>query len=118
MTRITVAATQAGSTLFNTPRSLATAEKFLREATSAGAFLVVLPEAFLGGHPKGLDSAVPSVPARPRGGKPSAATPNRPLAFPDPKPTGLLSSRPSWVRSSSRPPSKVMVRRCRRYTRR
>ncbi len=58
MTSVVVAAVQAGSTLFDTPTTLAKAERYLREGASAGARLVVLPEAFLGGYPKGLDFGV------------------------------------------------------------
>jgi predicted amidohydrolase len=58
MTRIVVAAVQAGSILFDTPATLVKAERLVREAAQAGARLVVLPEAFLGGYPKGLDFGV------------------------------------------------------------
>lgn len=58
MTRITVAAIQAGSPLFDTPQALSKAEKYIREAASGGASVIVLPEAFLGGYPKGLDFGV------------------------------------------------------------
>jgi nitrilase len=58
MTSVVVAAVQAGSTLFDTPATLVKAERYLREAASAGARLVVLPEAFLGGYPKGVDFGV------------------------------------------------------------
>lgn len=58
MTRITVAAVQAGSVLFDTPATLAKGERYIREAARTGARLIVLPEAFLGGYPKGLDFGV------------------------------------------------------------
>jgi nitrilase len=48
-----VAVVQAGSILFDTEASLAKAERLIAEA--AGARLVVFPEAFLGGYPKGED---------------------------------------------------------------
>lgn len=54
----TVAAVQAGSVLFDTDATLAKGERYIREAAAAGAALVVLPEAFLGGYPKGLDFGV------------------------------------------------------------
>ena len=53
-----VAAVQAGSVLFEPAATLAKAEAFIREAAGLGATLVVLPEAFLGGYPKGLDFGV------------------------------------------------------------
>lgn len=56
--RVTVAAVQAGSSLFDTDRSLAKARDLIRDAAGRGAELVVLPEAFLGGYPKGLDFGV------------------------------------------------------------
>jgi len=48
-----VAVVQAGSILFDTEASLAKAERLMAE--SVGARLVVFPEAFLGGYPKGED---------------------------------------------------------------
>jgi nitrilase len=53
MDSIPVAVVQAGSILFDTPTTVAKAERLLAE--SAGARLVVFPEAFLGGYPKGAD---------------------------------------------------------------
>lgn len=58
MTRITVAAVQAGTPLFDAPRALSKAEKYIREAASSGASVIVLPEAFLGGYPKGVDFGI------------------------------------------------------------
>jgi nitrilase len=53
MSTIPVAVVQAGAVLFDTEASVAKAERLLAEAE--GARLVVFPEAFLGGYPKGHD---------------------------------------------------------------
>jgi nitrilase len=50
---IPVAVVQAGSILFDAEASLAKAERLMQDA--AGARLVVFPEAFAGGYPKGHD---------------------------------------------------------------
>ncbi|MBL8175322.1 MAG: nitrilase [Bryobacterales bacterium] len=54
--RVTRAAVvQAGSILFNTPATLDKLEQHAAEAASQGAQLIVFPEAFVGGYPKGMD---------------------------------------------------------------
>ncbi|MFJ9517971.1 nitrilase-related carbon-nitrogen hydrolase [Kitasatospora sp. NPDC101801] len=61
MTRrtLTAAVVQAGAPLFDTPAAVARARELLRAAVlDHGAEVVVLPEAFLGGYPKGLDFGV------------------------------------------------------------
>src|SRR5690349_5491136 len=50
-----VAVVQAGSVLFDTPATLAKAERLIGEAASSGAQLILFPEAFIGGYPKGED---------------------------------------------------------------
>lgn len=50
-----VAVAQVGSVLFDTASTLLRVKKLCEEAASAGARLVVFPEALLGGYPKGLD---------------------------------------------------------------
>ncbi|WP_416974817.1 nitrilase-related carbon-nitrogen hydrolase [Streptomyces sp. 4F14] len=53
---VTVAVVQAAAPLFDTPTAVARAGELIREAAVRhGAEVVVLPEAFLGGYPKGLD---------------------------------------------------------------
>ncbi|WP_051948155.1 nitrilase-related carbon-nitrogen hydrolase [Streptomyces scabiei] len=52
---MTVAVVQAAAPLFDTAAALARAEELIREADRRSAEVVVLPEAFLGGYPKGLD---------------------------------------------------------------
>lgn len=52
---IRVAVVQAGSILFDIDRTTAKAIEWLQSAAAQGADLVVFPEAFLGGYPKGLD---------------------------------------------------------------
>ncbi|AXI76794.1 nitrilase-related carbon-nitrogen hydrolase [Peterkaempfera bronchialis] len=56
---VTAAVVQAAAPLFDTQAALARAEELIREAVlSHRAEVVVLPEAFLGGYPKGLDFGV------------------------------------------------------------
>ena len=50
-----VAVIQAGSILFDRERTLEKAADLTRDAASRGAELVLFPEAFIGGYPKGLD---------------------------------------------------------------
>ncbi|MEU7381945.1 MULTISPECIES: nitrilase-related carbon-nitrogen hydrolase [unclassified Streptomyces] len=53
---VTAAVVQAAAPLFDTQAALKRAEELVREAVGdRGAEVVVLPEAFLGGYPKGLD---------------------------------------------------------------
>jgi nitrilase len=56
--RLTVAVVQAGSVLFEPDPTLAKAEQLIRGAAARGATLIVAPEAFLGGYPKGMDFGV------------------------------------------------------------
>jgi nitrilase len=55
MDKLRVAVVQAGSHVFNTVRTLEKVNHYCREAADQGAKLVVFPEAFLGGYPKGID---------------------------------------------------------------
>ncbi|MFC4942485.1 carbon-nitrogen hydrolase family protein [Pseudonocardia sp. GCM10023141] len=55
---LAVAVVQTGSTLFDTPDTLARTITWIREAAADGTRLIVLPEALLGGYPKGLDFGV------------------------------------------------------------
>jgi nitrilase len=50
-----VAVVQAGSILFDAEASVAKAERLIAEAAGGGARLIVFPEAFIGGYPKGED---------------------------------------------------------------
>jgi nitrilase len=49
-----VAVAQAGSVMFDTPRTMERVESLCRKAAAQNAELLVLPEAMLGGYPKGL----------------------------------------------------------------
>lgn len=49
------AVVQAAPIVFDTPRTLKKLVELTRDAAGQGADIVVLPEAFLGGYPKGLD---------------------------------------------------------------
>jgi nitrilase len=52
---IKAAVVQAGPVLFDTPKTIAKLADRAREAAGLGADLVVFPEAFVGGYPKGID---------------------------------------------------------------
>src|SRR5260370_21100282 len=52
---VKAAVVQAGSFLFDTPRTLKKLNELTRDAAGRGAQIVVVPEAFVGGYPKGLD---------------------------------------------------------------
>ena len=52
---VTAAVVQAGSFLFDTPRTLNKLTELTRDAAGRGAQIVVFPEAFVGGYPKGHD---------------------------------------------------------------
>src|SRR5512145_2780937 len=53
--RTRVSVIQAGSILFDTPRTVAKLRELVSEAAGQGARLALFPEAFLGGYPKGID---------------------------------------------------------------
>ncbi len=55
---VRVAVIQAGSILFDTPRTLDKLKGLAVEAAERGAQLALFPEAFLGGYPKGIDFGV------------------------------------------------------------
>ena len=55
MSLIKAAVVQAAPVLFNTSKTVAKLAELTREAAGRGAGLVVFPEAFVGGYPKGLD---------------------------------------------------------------
>lgn len=50
-----VAVVQSGSSLFDTPRTLERMEAHCQAVANEGAELVLFPEAYVGGYPKGLD---------------------------------------------------------------
>jgi len=55
VTIVTGAVVQAATVLFDKARTLAKLADLVSDAASGGAQLIVLPEAFVGGYPKGLD---------------------------------------------------------------
>jgi nitrilase len=52
---ITVAVVQAGTVLFDNDKTLQKLQSLANEAAQKGARLIVFPEAFIGGYPKGFD---------------------------------------------------------------
>jgi nitrilase len=55
MQTVKVAVLQAGSFVFDKTRTLDKVQVLCRQAAGSGARLVVFPEAFIGGYPKGID---------------------------------------------------------------
>lgn len=55
MTTHRVAVVQAGSRMFDTPGTLEHMAQLTQQASDQGARLIVFPEAYVGGYPKGLD---------------------------------------------------------------
>ena len=49
-----IAVVQAGSVLFDTHATVKKLERFARDAAAEGAKLILFPEAFVGGYPKGV----------------------------------------------------------------
>lgn len=58
MAKITIGAAQLGTCLFDPKATFAKFEDYLTQASSAGVDLIVFPEAFIGGYPKGIDFGV------------------------------------------------------------
>lgn len=52
--RLKAAVIQTGSVLFDAPASLQKADRWIRRAAARGAGLVVMPEAFIPGYPRGM----------------------------------------------------------------
>lgn len=56
MTRnVTVAVAQTATVLFDTAATVAQAQRLMHEAARQGARVLVFPEAYIGGYPKGAD---------------------------------------------------------------
>uniref|UniRef100_A0A1I7X7E9 CN hydrolase domain-containing protein n=1 Tax=Heterorhabditis bacteriophora TaxID=37862 RepID=A0A1I7X7E9_HETBA len=53
-----IAIVQAGSIIYDTPATLDKLEKLVAEAADKGARLILFPEAFIGGYPKGLNFGI------------------------------------------------------------
>ena len=64
---VRVAVVQAGSVPFDTPACIEKAARLTEEAASQGAKLVVFPEAFIAGYPKGLNYGLVIGARDPRG---------------------------------------------------
>ncbi|MCD7462717.1 hypothetical protein HAX54_049252 [Datura stramonium] len=63
------AVVQASTVFYDTPATLDKAERLLAEAASSGAQLVVFPEAFIGGYPRGSTFGVSVGNRSPKGNK-------------------------------------------------
>jgi nitrilase len=52
---VTVALVQDGTAVFDTPKTLEKVADWCEQASSAGADMILFPEAFVGGYPKGIE---------------------------------------------------------------
>ncbi|MBI1392107.1 MAG: nitrilase [Alphaproteobacteria bacterium] len=57
--KVTASVVQAGSFLFDTPRTMAKLHDLAADAARCGAQIAVFPEAFIGGYPKGAHFGAP-----------------------------------------------------------
>uniref|UniRef100_A0AC35FWJ9 CN hydrolase domain-containing protein n=1 Tax=Panagrolaimus sp. PS1159 TaxID=55785 RepID=A0AC35FWJ9_9BILA len=55
---VKICVVQAGSIIYDTPKTLDKLERLTVDAASTGAELVLFPETFIGGYPKGVDFGV------------------------------------------------------------
>ncbi|KAK6014483.1 hypothetical protein OSTOST_20132 [Ostertagia ostertagi] len=55
---MSIAIVQAGTIIYDTPATLDKLERLTKEAADKGAKLVLFPEAFVGGYPKGMDFGI------------------------------------------------------------
>lgn len=53
--KLTAAVAQTATVMFDTPATIAKAEALMAEAARRGAQVIVFPEAYIGGYPKGAD---------------------------------------------------------------
>ncbi|CAJ0600107.1 unnamed protein product [Cylicocyclus nassatus] len=55
---MSIAIAQVGTVIYDTPSTLDKLERITNEVANKGAKLIVFPEAFIGGYPKGLDFGI------------------------------------------------------------
>src|SRR5581483_5545433 len=96
-----VAVVQAGSVAFDRERSTAKALDLTSRAAAAGARLVVFPEAFLSGYPKGIDFGARVGMRTPEGRKWFRAYYESALDVPGPEALALGALRASTESGSS-----------------
>ncbi len=108
---VQVAVVQAGSVLFDTPRTLEKLASLTAQAKQAGAQVVLFPEAFVGGYPGGSCSASAWGNGLRKGGRSSGSISKGPSRSRDqsltscprsPAKTGSISSRELIERPAGR----------------
>jgi len=91
-----LAVVQAGSTLFNTPKTLERMQAHCEELHRLGVQLAVFPEAYIGGYPKDWISAHVWGRVRPRDVKITSGIGRLPLKCPVPR----FSRSAPWLNKS------------------
>src|SRR6185436_19662837 len=81
-TSVRVAVVQAGAVPFDSDACVDKAVRLIQEAAATGAQVIVFPEAFIGGYPKGLHYGWWLARATPPGGKSSGGISTPPSTCP------------------------------------
>lgn len=98
--QLTAAVAQTATVMFDTAATVARAESLMHEAAQRGAQVLVFPEAFLGGYPKGADFHIYIGGRTPQGREDFKSTLTQPWRWTARNSPG--SPRPPWAPEAPR----------------